>query len=114
MDSGDPAQKFYPTPQGDPLWPFTKDGLAWLRSVYTQVLQGSQQEITFSVLNPSSMIPLLRQFREARYVPQYHEYFAFKGNLDDYRKKITDNTAHCPRQPAGPGTARADWRGRYP
>ncbi len=103
VDSGDPAQKFYPTKQGDPLWPFTAPGLAWLRAVYKTVLQGSTQEITFSVLNPSSMIPLLREFREPRYVPQYHEYLPFQGDWDAYRRKVIDNMHIVTANPLGQG-----------
>jgi hypothetical protein len=103
VDSGDPAQKFYPTKEGDPLWPFTANGLAWLRSVYTAVSQGSTQEITLSVLNPSSMIPLLREFRDARYVPQYHEYLPFQGDWDAYRAKIADNMHIVSANPLGSG-----------
>ena len=103
VDSGDPAQKYYPTKQDDPLWPFTHPGLDWLRAVFNRVLQGSTHEITISVLNPSSMIPLLREFRDPRYVPQYHEYLPFRGDWDAYRAKVADNMHIVSANPLGAG-----------
>lgn len=88
------SMKYYPTPKGDPIWPWVHEGLAWLKLIYNHVYFQSTQQITFGVLNPFSAVELVKVFPDARHIPQYHEYLPYRGdpvryNLDvDERMRI--------------------------
>ena len=89
MFAADPV-KYYPTPKGDPIWPWVHEGLAWLKMVYNHVYFQSIQQITFGVLNPFSAVELLKVFPDARHVPQYHEYLPYTGNPAAYNLAVDE------------------------
>jgi hypothetical protein len=89
MFAADPI-KYYPTPKGDPIWPWVHEGLAWLKIVYNHVYFQSTQQITFGVLNPFSAVELVKVFPDARHVPQYHEYLPYSGDATAYNLAVDE------------------------
>jgi hypothetical protein len=81
-------RKYYPTPQGDPLWPWTRDGLAWLQAIYNHVACQCTQAITFGVLNPFSAVELVKRFPDARHIAQFHLYLPYRGDAVGYTAQV--------------------------
>ncbi len=89
MFAADPI-KYYPTPKGDPAWPWVHEGLIWLKLIYNHVYYQSTQQITFGVLNPFSAVELVKIFPDARHVPQYHEYLPYGGDPVAYNLAVDE------------------------